>query len=183
MEWSLMRLLLSVLFLASPAIAQQPRFTNVSKDSGLRIAANTGVGGTNPHAVAVEDFNGDGLADVILLTFGKPHVYYFRNLGNLKFQDVTKGSGLENFEGDGTGIAVADFDRDGILDVYVTSLRKGASRLYKGKGDGTFIDVSAQAGVLLQTAARSCAWSDVDGDGWPDLYVTCPSGANLLFRN
>src|SRR5207302_2699397 len=84
----------------------RPRFTDVSATSGLKIAANTGVGGTNPHAVGVEDFDGDGLPDVILLTFGKPHVYYFRNLGNLKFRDVTKGSGLEGFEGEGTGIAV-----------------------------------------------------------------------------
>src|ERR1700733_13865800 len=148
----------------------KPRFTDVTAASGLRIAANTGVGGTNPHAVAVEDFNSDGLFDVIILTFGKPHIYYFRNLGNLKFRDVTKGSGLEGFEGDGTGIAVADFDKDGILDVYVTSLRKGASRLYKGKADGTFVDVSARAGVLLTTPARSCAWCDVDGDGYPDLF-------------
>ena len=161
----------------------KPRFTDVSADSGLKIAPNTGVGGTNPHAVAVEDFNGDGLFDVIILTFGKPHIYYFRNLGNLKFQDVTRGSGLEGFAGDGTGIAVADFDRDGHLDVYVTSLRKGASRLYRGKGDGTFEDISEKAGVLLKTPARSAAWCDVDGDGWPDLYVTCPNGSNSLFRN
>ena len=162
---------------------EMPRFTNASKDSGIQIAANTGVGGTNPHAVAVEDFDGDGLHDVIILTFGKPHVYYFRNLGNLKFKDVTKDSGLETFEGEGTGIAVADFDRDGHLDVYATSLRKGASRLYRNKGNGTFEDVSEKAGVLVKGAARSCAWSDVDGDGWPDLYVTRPDGANLLFRN
>ena len=150
---------------AVPQPPPRPRFTDVTAASGLIIAANTGVGGTNPHAVAVEDFDGDGLPDIIIPTFGKPHVRYFRNLGNLKFQDVTKGSGLESFEGDGTGIAVADFDRDGKLDVYITSLRKGASRLFKGKGDGTFTDVSEKAGVLLKTPARSCAWCDVDGDG------------------
>src|SRR2546421_7277241 len=155
-------LLPSVAFFAlATGPLQPPRFTDVTAQSGLTIAPNTGVGGTNPHAVAVEDFDGDGLFDVILLTFGKPHVYYFRNLGNLKFKDVTKDSGLEGFEGDGTGIAVADFDRDGVLDVYVTSLRKGASRLYRGKGDGTFEDVSAKAGVLLKTPARSCAWCDI----------------------
>lgn len=159
------------------------RFTDVSASSGLRIAANTGVGGTNPHAVAVEDFNGDGLPDVVMLTFGAPHAYVFRNLGKFQFQDVTKGSGLESFAGEGTGAAVADFDRDGKLDLYTTSLRNGASRLYRGNGDGTFRDVSDKAGVLLTGAARSCAWNDVNGDGWPDLYVTCPNGPNLLFRN
>ncbi len=160
-----------------------PRFTDVSAGSGLKIADKTGVGGTNPHAVAVEDFDRDGLPDVVILTFGKPHVYYFKNLGKMKFEDRTKGSGLEGFEGAGTGAAIADFNRDGHLDLYVTSLRGGASRLFQGKGDGSFLDVSEKAGVLVKGAARSCAWSDVDRDGWPDLYVTRPDGANLLFRN
>lgn len=177
-----MRAIVIVLLLAAGVHAQQPRFTGV-KDSGIQIAANTGVGGTNPHAVAVEDFNGDGLHDAIILTFGKPHVYYFRNLGSLKFKDVTKGSGLEGFEGAGTGVGVADFDRDGHLDIYCTSVRGGASRLYRNKGDGNFEDVSEKAGVLVKGAARSCAWSDVDGDGWIDLYVTRPDGASLMFRN
>jgi hypothetical protein len=168
---------------AAPGQPARPRFTDVTAASGLVIAQNTGVGGTNPHAVAVEDFNGDGLPDIIIPTFGKPHVRYFKNLGKLKFQDVSKGSGLESFEGDGTGVAVADFDHDGKLDIYMTSLRKGASRLFKGKGDGTFLDVSAQAGVLLQTPARSCAWCDIDGDGWVDLFITSPSGDCHLFKN
>lgn len=159
------------------------RFVDVSTGSGLTITAPTGVGGTNPHAVAVEDFNGDGLADVIIPTFGKPFVYYFRNLGGLRFREVTRGSGLENYEGDGTGAAIADFDRDGRPDVYLTSLRKGANRLYRGRGDGTFEDASDRTGLLVTTPARSCAWCDIDRDGWPDLYVTCPSGPNLLFRN
>src|SRR5690242_938749 len=136
----LVGLLIVAFMLLSPISSQpsqKPRFTDVTAASGIRIADNTGVGGTNPHAVAVEDFNGDGLPDIIIPTFGKPHVRYFKNLGNLKFQDVTKSSGLEVFEGDGTGVAVADFDHDGKLDIYMTSLRKGASRLFKGKGDGT----------------------------------------------
>src|SRR5438094_8316228 len=102
----------------------RPRFTDVTAASGLKIAANTGVGGTNPHAVAVEDFDGDGKFDILITTFGAPHVRYFRNLGNLRFADVTKGSGLENFEGDGTGIAVGDCVRDVKLAAVVTSPRK-----------------------------------------------------------
>jgi hypothetical protein len=167
----------------SPVLLAELRFTDVTSTSGLFIAKNTGVGGTNPHAVAVEDFNHDGRPDVVIATFGAPHVRYFRNDGELRFSDVTRGSGLESFQGEGSGAAVADFNRDGHLDLYLTSLRNGASRLYQGRGDGTFQDVSRAAGVLADAPARSCAWSDVDADGWADLYVTCPSGPNRLYRN
>ncbi len=186
MERAIRLAILVSLFSTLPCPAQPPgtpRFTDVTAGSGLFIAEKTGVGGTNPHAVAVEDFNGDGLPDIIIPTFGKPHVRYFKNLGKLKFEDVTKGSGLEAFEGDGTGVAVADFDRDGKLDIYMTSLRKGASRLFKGKGDGTFTDISEKAGVLLKSPARSCSWCDIDGDGWVDLFVTSPTGQCFLFKN
>jgi enediyne biosynthesis protein E4 len=181
-------LLLSIVSAGTPLLAGQPdapkpRFTDVTEQSGITIAANTGVGGTNPHAIAIEDFDGDGLPDIIIPTFGAPHILYFKNLGKLQFKDVTKGSGLETFQGEGTGAAVADFDRDGKLDVYLTSLRKGASRLFKGNGDGTFTDVSARAGVLLNAPARSCAWCDFDGDGLVDLFVISPEGNNVLFRN
>src|SRR4051812_15420196 len=98
--------------------ADPPRFVDVTAASGLKIADNTGVGGTNAHGVAVEDFDGDGKPDIIIVTFGAPYVRYFRNLGNLRFADVTRGSGLENFQGAGTGAAVADFDHDSKLDVY-----------------------------------------------------------------
>ncbi len=181
-----LRLLVIALMTGSVLSAAEPvkaRFTDLSANSGLKIAANTGVGGTNPHGVAVGDFDGNGLLDVIILTFGKPHIYYFHNLGNLKFKDETAASGLMGFEGEGTGIAVADYDNDGRPDLYVTSLRKGASRLFRNEGKGKFVDVSNKAGVLLTTPSRSCAWSDMDGDGFVDLYVTCPDGANSLFHN
>src|SRR5262249_7181656 len=69
------------------------------------------------------------------------------------------------------------------LDIYISSVRNGASRLYRGLPGGKFQDVSARTGTKLDTACRSCAWDDVDGDGWIDLYVTSPDGPNHLFHN
>jgi enediyne biosynthesis protein E4 len=169
-----------LLALAFPHYGQEkkPRFVDVTAESGLQI-----VKGSMPHAVAVADFDGDGRPDILLAAFDKPHVQLFRNLGNMRFQDVTKGSGLEAFQGAGSGIAVGDYDGDGHLDLYITSVRGGPSRLFRGKGNMTFEDVSAKSGTLLDAAARSCAWSDVDGDGWLDLFVCCPEGGNRLFLN
>jgi FG-GAP-like repeat len=63
-------------------------------------------------------------------------------------------SGLESFEGQGTGAAVADFGRDGKLDIYLTSVSGGASRLYHNNGDGTFTNIARQAGVALSAYSR-----------------------------
>jgi len=174
----LVLLIATASLLPGPAADPKPRFIDVSADAGIKVPK-----GCLPHAVAVEDFDGDGLPDIVILTFEAPHVFYFRNQGKLQFKDATKGSGLETFRGSGTGIAVGDFDRDGKLDLYLTSVRGGESRLYRGKGDGSFTDVSDKSATLLKTPCRSCAWSDIDVDGWLDLYVTSPQGANHLFRN
>jgi enediyne biosynthesis protein E4 len=176
-------LVLSFLFATALQAAEPPRFKDVTAASGLNVVPKKGYDGCKPHAVGVEDFDGDGLPDILIGTFDPPHIHYYRNLGKLTFKDVTKGSGLETFKGQCSGIAIGDFDRDGKLDVFIGSLKPGESRLYKGNGDGTFTDVTAKSGALVKSAARSCAWSDVDGDGWLDLYVTSPSGANYLFRN
>jgi len=169
---------------ASSACAGELRFTDVTAASNIKVRDPNmvRVSAPNPHAVAVEDFDGDGQLDIIIASFGEPFLHYYRNTGNLRFMDVTRESGFESFRGAGTGAAVADFDHDGKLDIYLSSLRQGSSRLYRGSGGGKFADVSDKAGVLVESA-RSCAFSDVDGDGWCDLYVTCPKGPNRLFRN
>ena len=98
------------------------------------------------------------------------------------------------------GVAVADYDRDGDLDVYVV-VREAYdparpvtwSRLFRNDGTGTFDDRTLTAGVagsaglgLPNTAGNGAklgaAWGDYDGDGWPDLYLT-HAGPNQLFRN
>ncbi|MBI1902673.1 MAG: VCBS repeat-containing protein [Planctomycetia bacterium] len=150
--------------------------------AGLRIAANVAES-TKSHFVAVEDFDGDGLADVVITATGPPHVYCFRNLGGGEFKDCTSASGLETFQGEGTGAAVADYDCDGRPDLFLTSRIAGASRLYRNSGRGRFTDVTGPAGVLLDAPTGSCAWIDIDADGWADLSVTETDGTNRLFRN
>ena len=151
-------------------------FTDVTAGSGIKAPHRA-------HAVAVNDFDGDGKVDVLLAGFDAPHVLLYRNRGGMRFTDVTKGSGLESFDGAGTGVAVGDYDRDGKLDVFLASLSGGPSRLFRGLGGGKFSDVSRRAGVLVKSPCRSSALSDIDGDGWLDLYVTAPQGSNHLFHN
>jgi hypothetical protein len=92
----------------------------------------------------------------------------------------------------------ADYDRDGFLDIYVVRMgdhektvpepnfaaRNGVpNTLLRNRGDGTFEDVSARAGVDSRGWDLAGAWGDYDGDGWPDLYVANEFGTNVLFHN
>ena len=129
--------------------------------------------------VAVFDYNGDGLADILLISgsrFGlpphprlpAPSSRLFRNNGDGTFSDVTFASGLVN-TGWGMGVAVADYDNDGHPDVYITNF--GRNALFHNNGDGTFTDVTDEAGVGGGNWSTGCAWGDYDGDGRLDLYV------------
>jgi penicillin G amidase len=82
-------------------------------------------------------------------------------------------------------IAVADFDADGHQDIFV-GFRNRENRLYRNRGDGTFVDVARAAGIADLHDTRAAAWGDFNGNGLPDLYVGFTSGsgvANRLYRN
>ena len=83
----------------------------------------------------------------------------------------------------GTGICVADVDGDGYLDVYFLS-QAGANELWKNRGDGTFEDITDQAGVGLdERISVTASFADIDNDGDADLYVTTVRGGNALLVN
>jgi hypothetical protein len=88
--------------------------------------------------------------------------------GNLKFTDITVKAGL-NRKGWSMGVAVADFDNDGWLDIYVTGF--GGNVLYRNLGDCKFEDVTEKAGVRLSGFNTGAAWGDYDCDGHVDLFV------------
>jgi hypothetical protein len=126
--------------------------------------------------VAWIDFDNDGLPDLFFangadLAHGKPssgNVLY-RNLGNGKFEDVTKKAGVAGNGMFATGVTVGDYDNDGFLDVFVTGYN--SRQLFHNNGDGTFTDVTAKAGVAGGGWSSSAAWVDYDRDGYLDLFV------------
>ncbi|MDQ2890453.1 MAG: CRTAC1 family protein, partial [Gemmatimonadota bacterium] len=83
----------------------------------------------------------------------------------------------------GSGLAIADFDNDGREDIYFVN-QHGTNGLYRNRGDGTFEDVSAKAGVALgDRISVAATFADYDNDGWADLFVTSTRGGNVLFHN
>lgn len=182
---------------------QPPRFQDATKAAGLAVSLY-GMG------VAVGDVDGDGAPDLVITGLGETRL--LRNDGTGRFRDATKGSGLASKEAGawGTSAALADLDGDGKLDLflghyvdwteandlfctldgksksYCTPERYPgrASRLFKGLGNGTFQDVTEEAGVENPLGkALGVAVRDVDGDGRPDVVVANDTSPNNLYRN
>jgi hypothetical protein len=134
----------------------------------LASAAGVAKGG-DPGAVAWFDADGDGDDDLFVAAIGKDRL--FRNDGAGRFTKL-KGTGLDRGSDPSFGVAVADYDNDGLLDVFVANLG-AANKLYHNEGAGRFRDVTRDAGVggVPQTNSYSAAWADYDRDGFVDLYV------------
>lgn len=152
--------------LTAPMVSGDPRHKKY-------ILEATGTG------VAILDFDNDGLMDVFLpnaTTFENPDRppptgRLYRNLGTLRFEDVTVAAGLAR-TGWGQGACAGDYDNDGHRDLFVTHF--GHSLLYRNLGDGSFRDVSEAAGVRAESARwdTGCSFVDYDLDGRLDLVVT-----------
>jgi enediyne biosynthesis protein E4 len=92
----------------------------------------------------------------------------YRNRHDGTFEDITKGSGLD-FEAYSLGVAIGDYDNDGLDDVYITAL--DGDHLFHNEGGGHFRDVTAAAGIHNASFGTSAAWLDYDLDGKLDLFV------------
>jgi len=119
--------------------------------------------------VAVGDVDGDGLVDIFLARVGGPSALY-RNLGNWKFKDITRESGLELKGRNTLGATLVDIDGDGDLDLLVTSLG-GPNGLFLNDGRGHFTEVTDAAGLASRRGSTTATLADVDGDGDLDLYI------------
>lgn len=112
------------------------------------------------------DYDGDGDLDIYVVDGGGRSGRLFRNQ-DARFVDVTSESGIEPVPY-GVGVAAADFNNDGLVDLYLTSV--GPDALYRNTPAG-FVEVSGAAGIQNDSWGTSAAWVDFDRDGWLDLYV------------
>jgi tetratricopeptide (TPR) repeat protein len=171
-------------------------FEDVTESSGLGVLENT-------MCALFADFNNDGRQDVIVVRASGPAL--FLNQGGGKFREQPDAFRFANPpQGTFVGAAVADYDRDGWLDIYfcLYSYYQGTGQyryplpyhdaengppnfLMRNNRDNTFRDVTAESGLNQNNTRYSfcCAWGDHDGDHWPDLYVVNDFGRKNLYRN
>jgi hypothetical protein len=176
-------------------------FTDVTRSAGLDVEMY-GMG------VAVGDYNNDGFADILVTCVGQNRL--FRNTGKGTFVDVTQAAGLGGRTGFSTSALWFDYDRDGLLDLFVCNYlrwtpehdvfcsldgknksyctpeayRGDTCWLFRNRGNGTFEDVTARCGIFDSSSkSLGVAMIDSDIDGWPDLFVANDTQPNKLYRN
>jgi len=152
-------------------------FVDVTAEAGVAgPAAVNGVGWKTGATMA--DVNNDGFLDIYVCRFNAPNLLYV-NDGHARFKEVAHTSGVDLVSGSVVG-AFEDYDRDGHLDLFVLTNVLDAQRspdgepphLFRNRGDGTFEDVSAKAGIAREPIhGHSATWFDYNSDGWSDLYV------------
>jgi Tfp pilus assembly protein PilF len=183
------------LFVAGPAGNRAYRnnldgsFTEMTTQMGLVEGGGGSGGGGGTRDAAFGDFDGDGRTDMVVVN-ADGHVRLFHNLGQGRFEDVTSTSGLGSAEHAGA-VTVGDYDNDGFLDLFVTSLGGAGPSLFHNRGNGTF-ELDPRTGALRRmlsgVAGLDAVFFDFDNDGWLDLLVVgkaaAPNGRGVfLFRD
>ena len=168
---------------APPKLAPVPIFRDIAAGAGLTASHISSRGKyyvieSMSGGVGLFDCDNDGKLDIVMVNGstvdrykqgGDPLVTLWHQDSDLKFTDITEKAGLTR-KGWGMGVAVADFDNDGNLDLFVTGY--GGNALYRNKGNCTFEDVTDKAGVRGGGFSTGAAWADYDRDGNVDLFVS-----------
>ncbi len=147
-------------------------FTDVSEKSGV-----TNTIGTYALSVTVADLDNDGWPDIYVANDSTAATYY-QNQKDGTFKDVAIEAGIayspDGKPQAGMGVAVGDFNRDGLLDIVKTNFAGDTDSLYENLGDGTFEDHTYLSGLGINT--RYLGWGvgfvDVDNDGWLDIFIS-----------
>jgi len=160
------------------ASASKPLYDDVTEEAGLtrvhraflpNAGRNIPIPGEHmPPGAAVLDFDNDAREDIFVPGGDGNRLY--RNRGDGTFEDVAEKAGVAGQKGEGIGALAFDYDEDGDQDLYVTYLF-APNLLYANRGNGTFEDVGAKAGVALNDYSTAAAALDYDRDGDADLYV------------
>jgi hypothetical protein len=135
----------------------------------------------------MEDFDNDGFLDIAATSLDatQPMAFY-RNTGNGVFEDRTEAAGLSDQLG-GMLITQCDYNNDGSKDMFIS---RGAwyrfpirPSLLRNNGNGTFTDVTREAGLAESLNSISSCWGDFDNDGWIDIFMCCERQSNRLYHN
>ena len=165
------------------ASAQTPKFQEMARQAGLTVAHISSaekryIVESMSGGAGFIDCDNDGKLDLVTVNGstierfkqgGTPLITLYHQVGVLKFKDITASSGLAR-KGWGMGVAIADYDNDGLPDIYVTGF--GGNALYHNLGGCKFEDVTDKAGLSVGGFSTGAAWADYDGDGKVDLFVS-----------
>jgi hypothetical protein len=183
---------------AAPPTLPEEIFSDRTKEAGIDFVHFNGMSGLHFYpevmgsGVALFDYDNDGDLDIFLVqgamlgSIDVSHAVFqpqlplrgrlYRNDSvhnadgtcTLKFVDMTEESGIRA-EGYGMGVAAADFNNDGWVDLYITNF--GHNQMWRNNGDGTFTDVTKETGTDIAGWSTSASFVDYDRDGWLDLFV------------
>jgi len=156
------------------------RFRDVGHIVGVNRLSQSG-------GAIMDDFDNDGLLDIAVTTGDATSpMGLFRNRGDGTFEDRTAAAGLSDQLG-GFYCVQTDFDNDGRMDIFIARgawwFRPIRPTLLRNGGDGTFTDVTAEAGLLDPVNSIAASWADYDNDGWLDLFICCERQVNRLYHN
>ena len=161
------------------------KFEDVTEKAGVAGPADAWSQG-----VTFVDINNDGLLDIYICRFAAPNLLYV-NQGDGTFREMAQSYGLDVVDACNVA-AFCDYDRDGLLDVFIQTNLLDSSKspngqknyLFHNNGNGTFTNVTARAGIDGVAQGHSAVWWDYDNDGWPDLYVANDfDPPDLLYHN